>query len=365
MAGRGRAHTSLGFAEDRDAAAHTKAGGWREAREQAGGAAGRLQSQSVLGHAAQPAASFSYDNRKQNLDPRKRKDLMSLPREKKVPPAKGKKPSELTFKQRQQLREERNKNHYKIPEAVDKISAEKLIHGNPLLNLDKNPLNQRTDYKVKDLSSLSLQDLCMLRIAFERADNDNSGELDEKEFVGAFLPVLARDAGDVALLFMKIDANCDGTVSWEEFLSYIMSQDEGALVIARESARQLFDYPAISDAVSQVAGHRDIAGGLILLGEADRYVSYSRKGELLVWRPDGIEGLKVHHPKEFNTELPFITGLVHIKRRSHSDRLALCSADKQLIFVDLMRDTCKLSGKIKVEHSPLAMCVVIEEDDHG
>jgi WD40 repeat protein len=197
------------------------------------------------------------------------------------------------------------------------------------------------------------------------ASSASSGELDTNEFVEAFMPVLASDAGDVSLLFMKIDANCDGTVSWEEFLSYILSQDEGALQIETESSRQLFDYPSVTDTTSQVQGHKDTAAGLIVLEDADRYISYSRKGDLLVWKPDGIEGLKVQHPREFQTDLPFITGLVHAKRLSHSDRLAVCSADKQVIFIDLMRDSCKLSGTVKLDISPLCMCTVVLRDEGG
>lgn len=110
-----------------------------------------------------------------------------------------------------------------MPDAASKISAEKLISKNPLL--DNSPVaTSYQEYKVRSLTSLSLTDLCMLQIAFEKADEDHSGELDTDEFVAAFLPLLATDAGDVSLLFMRIDANCDGTVSWEEFLTYILSQ---------------------------------------------------------------------------------------------------------------------------------------------
>jgi len=31
----------------------------------------------------------------------------------------------------------------------------------------------------------------------------------------------------------------------------------------------------------------------MIVDNADRYVSYSRRGDLLVWRPDAIEGTKV------------------------------------------------------------------------
>jgi len=252
----------------------------------------------------------------------------------------------------------------RIPDTASKISGEKLIKKNPLL--DGSLLEgMSSGYKVRSLSSLSITDLCALHVAFDKADDDGSGELDTNEFVEAFLPLLAADAGDVSLLFMRIDANCDGTVSWEEFLTYILSQDEGALQIETESSRQVFDYPSVSDASSQVNGHKDTAAGVLVLADADRYMSFSRKGDLLVWKPDGLEGLKVQHPREFPTDLPFITGMVHAKRLSHSDRLALCSADKQLIFVDLMRDSCKLSGTVKLDISPLCMCTVVLRDDAG
>jgi hypothetical protein len=98
-----------------------------------------------------------------------------------------------------------------MPDAAANIFAEKLISKNPLLD---EALLQKSyvEYKVRSLSSLSLTDLCMLHVAFDKADLDKSGELDTEEFVGAFLPMLATDAGDVRLLFMRIDANCDGTV---------------------------------------------------------------------------------------------------------------------------------------------------------
>ena len=111
----------------------------------------------------------------------------------------------------------------RTPDTASKISAEKLIKTNPLLD-DSLVAGLTSGYKVRSLASLSLTDLCMLHIAFDKADNDGSGELDNEEFVRAFLPLLASGAGDVSLLFMRIDANCDGTVSWEEFLTYILSQ---------------------------------------------------------------------------------------------------------------------------------------------
>ena len=295
--------------------------------------------------------------------PGKRKDLTAPPRE--LPPVtKSLVASKPAYKIRQMEREERAKNRYKVPEIVEKITAEKQIVDNPLLHPEDDEDNDHD--KTHTLTSLSLHDLCRMRIAFEKADEDGSGALDQQEFVDAFLPVLDADPGDVHLLFMRIDADSDGTVTWEEFLSYVLSQDEGKLQIAAESSRQLFDYPGFSDSALQIHGHKDSAGGLLHLEDADKYISFSRKGEMMLWRPDCLDSVsKIIHPREFQTNLPFITQLVHIKRFSHSDRVAISSADTQIIFVDLLRETTKLTGRIKVDVSPLCMCAIVVKDEVG
>jgi WD40 repeat protein len=268
----------------------------------------------------------------------------------------------MTARERQQAREDRAKdNEYQLPAAVSQIAAESLVRENPLL--DPNLAHETQNYKVQSLSSLTLMDLVMLRAAFEEADDDNSGELDDQEFVQAFLPLLSADAGDVGLLFLKIDANCNGTVSWDEFLFYIISQDESALKIAAESSRSLFDYPPYVDSASLVSGHRDTCAGLMLVPHSDRYVSYSRRGDLLAWRPDAIEGAKIANPKEFATNLPLITGMERVREAGRADRICLSSADKQLLFVDIVRDSCKAFGNAKLDFSPLCMCMVEQTDD--
>ena len=55
---------------------------------------------------------------------------------------------------------------------------------------------------------------------------DGSGALDQEEFVQAFKSVKSLSANmtheQLTHLFMKIDANSDGTVDWDEFTNHIL-----------------------------------------------------------------------------------------------------------------------------------------------
>ena len=56
----------------------------------------------------------------------------------------------------------------------------------------------------------------------------NDGELDEQGFVGAFGSILGDNLSDQQLthLFMKIDANSDGSVDWDEFTNYMFLDNQ-------------------------------------------------------------------------------------------------------------------------------------------
>ena len=136
MAGRGRSHTTLGFHRD----APGGGAGGREGdkgdkgergersfwKDQVLGKGVRAAATSNVGRANEPAASFSYDSRKKNLDPGRKKDLAAPPR---APPPMTKSvvATKPAYKIRQLEREERAKNRYKVPEIVGKIVAEQQI----------------------------------------------------------------------------------------------------------------------------------------------------------------------------------------------------------------------------------------------
>ncbi len=91
--------------------------------------------------------------------------------------------------------------------------------------------------KLTNFTNLQMSDLLLLKNAFDAADVDGSGALSPDEFVETFSKVTDSSGPALLRLFMRIDANCDGTVSWDEFISFMLCQDQGASIIAEESGR--------------------------------------------------------------------------------------------------------------------------------
>eukprot|EP00960_Hanusia_phi_P061164 764762-Hanusia_phi.AAC.1 len=88
---------------------------------------------------------------------------------------------------------------------------------------------------ITDLSKMTLKHMQALSIAFN--SHDNGEGLAMEDFVSVVSEVLpGMDPAVLEAQFMKIDANSDGTVSWDEFSSYIL-----ALGTASESFAHKFE----------------------------------------------------------------------------------------------------------------------------
>lgn len=83
------------------------------------------------------------------------------------------------------------------------------------------------------------EDLELLERIFEEADEDGGGGLGLDEFREALKRIIANKGGilpdenELAIIFMKVDANCDGTVDWEEFCSYMLMENQLKDVMSR------------------------------------------------------------------------------------------------------------------------------------
>ena len=249
------------------------------------------RSVSVLGHVSQPAASFGFDARKMNLDPKYQAQVMKSSTERSFwskKPAPASKTKTQSSEQSQsgdpgasrppaaqnassarmsgsqkplaQVSSDYAGSKYasRKPDACITantvlFAAERQISNNPLINSKVGKALARIacgptthGAPVKDIYSISLPELCLLQQAFVGADVEKKGILDPERFQTAFMPFVSNP-GDISRLFMRIDADCDGNISWEEFLSFCVSQDDSKMSIESEFSRREFEYPTIQE----------------------------------------------------------------------------------------------------------------------
>ena len=95
------------------------------------------------------------------------------------------------------------------------------------------------------------------------------------------------DAEALGKLFCRIDANCDGTVDWDEFSSYMLLESAGSASI-RELETAIDLQPPVSHRVPEALRHQDLITHMScvqLANGTDRYITCGKDGMVKVWNP--------------------------------------------------------------------------------
>ena len=137
---------------------------------------------------------------------------------------------------------------------------------------------------------INLHQLMELKAAFERADTDQGGSLDMEEFLEAFGGVLGENLTTTQLihLFMKIDANSDGSVDWDEFTQFMLLENQAAADMSDRSfaVRYMEQDPRLCDPNPKSVHHRDMIEQILLIGKGtqqEKLVTSARDGTVRVW----------------------------------------------------------------------------------
>ncbi|KAJ1639951.1 hypothetical protein T492DRAFT_23610 [Pavlovales sp. CCMP2436] len=118
--------------------------------------------------------------------------------------------------------------------------------------------------------------------------------------------------GGLADLFMRIDADSDGTVSWDEFLSFVVLNSQ-ALMHARDMVEfrmpATFLPPTSASASSRV--HPTPITHIVPLPDAYKVLTCSRDGTLALWegremRLERVWANASYLPRGSNSSTPFV-----------------------------------------------------------
>ena len=150
-----------------------------------------------------------------------------------------------------------------------------------------------------------------LKAAFDRADTDHGGSLDIDEFLEAFGGVLGKNLTREQLthLFMKIDANSDGSVDWDEFTNFMLLENQAAVDMAERShAERLQEVEPPCDATPKHYHHRDMIDGILQVPKAEKLFTHSRDGTLRVWNANNMI-----HVKTIRVSESWLTSTCHFE----------------------------------------------------
>ncbi|XP_033123331.1 WD repeat-containing protein on Y chromosome-like isoform X2 [Anneissia japonica] len=205
-----------------------------------------------------------------------------------------------------------------------------------------------------------------LQQIFEEADEDQGGGLDIDEFRQAMRKIMGEgmvDDHELAIVFMKVDANCDGTVDWDEYLSYMLFEYQERDLMSNLFKDIPFPRPLREiasnhrDTITKVAFYQTIShrhGAIKEEEHGGRYISVSKEGVVNFWTTEmhHIRSATIEQPRE-KTKPMWLTDLVCM---SNINMISISSTERDISFYDVNAskfDKCfQVSG---LEYPALAM----------
>ena len=147
---------------------------------------------------------------------------------------------------------------------------------------------------------------------------------------------------------MKIDANSDGSVDWDEFTNYMLLETQAASDMSDRSFHVRFGEtdPRLADPNPKTVHHRDMIQGILPIPKQEKFVTHSRDGTVRVWKADKLE-----HLRTLKVSDSWVTDCKHF---AYSNRLVASSIDRSVTFYDATsyEQTAQLSG---LDTSPLCI----------
>lgn len=195
--------------------------------------------------------------------------------------------------------------------------------------------------------SVTLEQLRSFRRLFRRLEGRS--KVDERTFVALVSQVLGSSFSRATMqqLFMKIDANSDGDLTWDEFVDYLFFSQQDTLFGgegANEPLFKLLPCEAMEDgaAYTERLLRAETQVGMDYFPSLSAFVSWSREGTVRLWSPTTLELQCTLHTTTDGSE-DWITDVAHM---SQSGKLAIASLKSCITLVDMGNEYKKVYGRI-------------------
>ncbi|XP_039252762.2 WD repeat-containing protein on Y chromosome-like [Styela clava] len=164
-------------------------------------------------------------------------------------------------------------------------------------NGKKNKANGSSSEKVDD--QMNYEHLKELEKIFEDAKSEGAEGLSMDQFRIAMKKTMGEHIDDrqLDLMFMKVDNNCDGTVDWDEYLSYMLLEYQEKENMSTMDQDKPFPNPLVEKSSNhiesicritmlQASSSRQSPDNSDADDAASRYLTLSKEGILNVWNLD-------------------------------------------------------------------------------
>lgn len=144
-----------------------------------------------------------------------------------------------------------------------------------------------------------------LREAFDVADKDNGGALELDEFIEAFGEVIGKNMNMKQLqqLFMKIDADSNGSVDWDEFMNYMLLENQTLSSMKQEHFEYVKSNKPDPAPHKTKLCHSDMITSILIILPQDydfeqnpeqfrrkmKFVTSSRDGTVKIWMASNLQ----------------------------------------------------------------------------
>ncbi|XP_076314990.1 WD repeat-containing protein on Y chromosome-like [Tachypleus tridentatus] len=224
--------------------------------------------------------------------------------------------------------------------------------------IEECPENEKLEDK------LNFEHLKRLQRLFGEMDTDGSGALDIDEFKTAMAALLGGhiDEHELELIFMKIDTNCDGTIDWEEYLSYMLLE-----YLEKDSMSSNYREKPFPGKLRLISSF-DHKGSIVrisfypsniqTMSDSDnlsgKYLTLSKEGNLCFWSSDMnlIKTIYVHE-KSVRISKAWMTDMVCLP---NVNLLAISTTESDIRFFDSNPSKCEQTYQIvTMNHCVVAM----------
>ncbi|KAJ3045801.1 WD40 repeat domain 95, partial [Rhizophlyctis rosea] len=170
----------------------------------------------------------------------------------------------------QQLLADARSGQVELKSRLDDATVSKKI------NVLKDPAAYRSE---REMNLAHFREL--LRV-FQSAAVDKDGKMDVTQFKSVFSVVLGTGLTDeqMDVLFMKIDANTDDAIDWDEFSTFMLLRAEGQTAMREAAETRLFNADTMTKIVTP---HRETINKILYLSGHKRFMTCSRDGTVCYW----------------------------------------------------------------------------------